>query len=298
MLQYVFGTCLSQSPTPSSTPLSSCPVDSLVALPSRSGPCTGNVLVCTRSLAQVTSIESQQVRETASERARWQCGTPARLPSILQPVSGCADGFMLCGADGMYTPWQPVAAGTACIGDKIVLATSPICARCVRSTVTVTTTETSTSSSSTSPAATVQLPMSPDGFCGAPGLKYSCGAGLCCSAYGFCGTGDLYCGAGCQSAYGSCGSSQLEGANAGTAASVAAVDTNASSSTSTPPAFGMAATLGVGGAVAVTALVLLVSIVILRGRRSKRTRSRTVFTAQPAGSLAQDLEAPPSMMPS
>ena len=43
------------------------------------------------------------------------------------------------------------------------------------------------------------------------GNGVSCDAGLCCSKYNYCGTGDAWCGAGCQSAFGHCnggGSSQ------------------------------------------------------------------------------------------
>lgn len=39
--------------------------------------------------------------------------------------------------------------------------------------------------------------------CG-PGIG-SCGAGICCSQYNWCGTTAEHCGAGCQSQYGTCG---------------------------------------------------------------------------------------------
>jgi hypothetical protein len=44
---------------------------------------------------------------------------------------------------------------------------------------------------------------SPDGSCGGSS-GYVCPNGECCSAYGFCGSSDAYCGTGCQSAYGDC----------------------------------------------------------------------------------------------
>ena len=41
------------------------------------------------------------------------------------------------------------------------------------------------------------LPVSTNGSCGV-GLQYACAPGFCCSKWGFCGTSDVYCGAGCQ----------------------------------------------------------------------------------------------------
>jgi len=38
--------------------------------------------------------------------------------------------------------------------------------------------------------------------CG-PGIG-SCGAGICCSQYNWCGVTDQHCGAGCQPQYGTC----------------------------------------------------------------------------------------------
>ncbi|THF94914.1 hypothetical protein TEA_020887 [Camellia sinensis var. sinensis] len=43
------------------------------------------------------------------------------------------------------------------------------------------------------------------------GQNCGCAAGLCCSQFGYCGTGDAYCGAGCQS--GPCTSSGSNGAS-------------------------------------------------------------------------------------
>ncbi|KAF2157447.1 carbohydrate-binding module family 18 protein [Myriangium duriaei CBS 260.36] len=64
---------------------------------------------------------------------------------------------------------------------------------------------------------------SPDGSCGHYNGFTCVGAfsGTCCSAYGFCGTGDLYCGAGCQPGYGSCG-----GSDSGTSTTSVFVSTN------------------------------------------------------------------------
>jgi hypothetical protein len=55
---------------------------------------------------------------------------------------------------------------------------------------------------------TVQTPpgptnLSPDNSCGGA-TGYVCGTGLCCSEYGWCGSGDTYCAAGCQNAFGVC----------------------------------------------------------------------------------------------
>ena len=231
----------------------------------------------------------------------------------LQPVSGCADGFIQCGAGGLYTAWQPVAAGTACVGNQIVSASSAECARCVPSTVTGVPQPSASPSlappaspapslpppataTATASRAAVQLPVSPDGSCGAPNGQYSCGAGMCCSAYGYCGTGSAYCGTGCQSAYGGpCASSQAGGANADSvgvaAAGGASVALSDSSPASTPSVFGTPAVAAVSAGVAVVALVVLAAVVILRGRRnSKRGRPRL---APPTARLADDSEVPP-----
>ncbi|KAF2135480.1 carbohydrate-binding module family 18 protein [Aplosporella prunicola CBS 121167] len=47
---------------------------------------------------------------------------------------------------------------------------------------------------------------SPNGNCGAAS-GFTCkgsSAGNCCSSYNYCGSSDLYCGAGCQPLYGDC----------------------------------------------------------------------------------------------
>ncbi|KAI0129618.1 hypothetical protein BJ170DRAFT_282431 [Xylariales sp. AK1849] len=44
---------------------------------------------------------------------------------------------------------------------------------------------------------------SPDGTCGGSN-GYSCINNACCSQYGWCDTGDAYCGTGCQAAFGRC----------------------------------------------------------------------------------------------
>ncbi|KAI9010521.1 hypothetical protein DFJ74DRAFT_735360 [Hyaloraphidium curvatum] len=46
-------------------------------------------------------------------------------------------------------------------------------------------------------------PISADGRCGS-GVNTSCTPGLCCSQYGYCGFGDLWCAVGCQDGYGIC----------------------------------------------------------------------------------------------
>lgn len=64
------------------------------------------------------------------------------------------------------------------------------------------------------------LPVSTDDTCG-KSVNKMCPNSSCCSQYGWCGVGDVYCGTGCQSGYGNCGSSVK-----------AASTTKASSSTS------------------------------------------------------------------
>jgi len=56
--------------------------------------------------------------------------------------------------------------------------------------------------------ATSARAVSPDSSCGGS-AGYTClgsSFGNCCSAYGWCGSTDAYCGTGCQSAFGTCGS--------------------------------------------------------------------------------------------
>ncbi|KAI1454700.1 carbohydrate-binding module family 18 protein [Annulohypoxylon moriforme] len=65
-----------------------------------------------------------------------------------------------------------------------------------------TSTTKSTTSSSTSSSSS-SLPTSPNGLCGT-GQGFTCGSGMCCSQYGYCGTGSAYCGTGCQQGYGTC----------------------------------------------------------------------------------------------
>lgn len=43
-------------------------------------------------------------------------------------------------------------------------------------------------------------------LCGPQNANVICAPGLCCSSYGNCGVGDLYCSSGCQSKFGQCGS--------------------------------------------------------------------------------------------
>lgn len=62
---------------------------------------------------------------------------------------------------------------------------------------------TPTSSATRTPSQTATttqtwLPVSTDGSCGAPNFQFRCRSGDCCSRWGFCGTGEPYCGAGCQ----------------------------------------------------------------------------------------------------
>ncbi|OUM60628.1 carbohydrate-binding module family 18 protein, partial [Piromyces sp. E2] len=51
-----------------------------------------------------------------------------------------------------------------------------------------------------------EYPISKDDRCG-PKSKTRCGAGKCCSKYGYCGTTNEYCGTGCQSEFGACNNS-------------------------------------------------------------------------------------------
>ncbi|KAJ3255702.1 hypothetical protein HK103_006069, partial [Boothiomyces macroporosus] len=48
--------------------------------------------------------------------------------------------------------------------------------------------------------------VSTNGFCG-PTYNTICPDSKCCAAFGLCGTGDQYCGAGCQSGFGNCAGS-------------------------------------------------------------------------------------------
>ncbi|ORX76333.1 hypothetical protein BCR32DRAFT_183369, partial [Anaeromyces robustus] len=48
--------------------------------------------------------------------------------------------------------------------------------------------------------------ISTDTSCGPDNGNTDCPAGQCCSKYGWCGTGDKYCGIGCQEKYGICNS--------------------------------------------------------------------------------------------
>jgi hypothetical protein len=62
-------------------------------------------------------------------------------------------------------------------------------------------------------AASTSLVKRDDGACGvhSDGVNYgSCANGMCCSTWGYCGTTDEYCGAGCQPAFGSCGAPDIE----------------------------------------------------------------------------------------
>lgn len=60
-------------------------------------------------------------------------------------------------------------------------------------------------SASASPTA-LALTISNDGTCSSGLTCAGSPYGQCCSQHGFCGTGDAYCGGGCQAEFGSCGS--------------------------------------------------------------------------------------------
>ncbi|KAF3006434.1 hypothetical protein E8E13_001912 [Curvularia kusanoi] len=61
-------------------------------------------------------------------------------------------------------------------------------------------------SSSSPPSPTSTVKVSPDGTCGGSNGYVCPGSGLgdCCSPYGYCGSIDSYCGAGCQVPFGTC----------------------------------------------------------------------------------------------
>ncbi|OAA66540.1 Chitin-binding, type 1 [Niveomyces insectorum RCEF 264] len=62
----------------------------------------------------------------------------------------------------------------------------------------------SSSSSSSAPAPGPSLTVSVDGTCGNGVTCANSTAGQCCSAHGYCGNTDSYCGAGCNAAFGLC----------------------------------------------------------------------------------------------
>jgi beta-glucanase (GH16 family) len=91
---------------------------------------------------------------------------------------------------------------------------------------------TTTTAASTSTAILplmTNLPISPNGHCGANVSTICAGSlfGNCCSAYGYCGNTTEYCGLGCQTAYGTCGT----GGPAGNVSTTGIVTTISSSVT-------------------------------------------------------------------
>ncbi|KAK8256711.1 hypothetical protein IWZ00DRAFT_419267, partial [Phyllosticta capitalensis] len=65
----------------------------------------------------------------------------------------------------------------------------------------------SSMSQSAAPSSSAPGTTYPDGACGAAAGGQTCfsaPSGSCCSQYNFCGTGEAFCGVGCQSPYGDC----------------------------------------------------------------------------------------------
>jgi len=103
-------------------------------------------------------------------------------------------GFTNAFLQGLGNP--PVQAPTQSPAQKEVPAVSP------------TTKKAPAASSSSSPPptpspATTPIPIAVTGVCG-PTTQTACPYKLCCSIYGYCGTGPAFCGAGCQASFGAC----------------------------------------------------------------------------------------------
>jgi len=105
---------------------------------------------------------------------------------------------------GDYTSVGDVesAAATATVAET---TTTPAA---VMTSATPSTTESSAASSSTSTSTPTTLSLSLDATCGLTTSRTCLGStfGSCCSAHGWCGSSDAYCGDGCQSDFGGCGS--------------------------------------------------------------------------------------------
>ncbi|KAI9337719.1 hypothetical protein DFJ73DRAFT_798413 [Zopfochytrium polystomum] len=88
------------------------------------------------------------------------------------------------------------------------------------------------SSSTAAAASTTTLALTGDGACGGNGRR--CYPGYCCSQYGYCGTTDEFCGAGCQAGFGECGGSAASSsADASTTTSATSTSSQQSSTSMT-----------------------------------------------------------------
>lgn len=63
---------------------------------------------------------------------------------------------------------------------------------------------------------------------------YGCASGFCCSQYGYCGTDDSYCGAGCQSQFGTCNNGNSTGGAAASGTGAASTSSPAAASSAAP----------------------------------------------------------------
>ena len=123
----------------------------------------------------------------------WDMSQLYSNPGFLDAVASDLGAPAPTGGNGSGT-----STGTA--KSTSTVKTSSISSTPIASTLKTVTTK--TTSSSAAPSSST-YPPAPDGGCGAA-YNVSCGAGFCCSMYGYCGTSDAYCGKGCQNAFGIC----------------------------------------------------------------------------------------------
>ncbi|KAI4661115.1 uncharacterized protein J4E79_004925 [Alternaria viburni] len=158
--------------------------------------------------------------------------------------AGCQAGFGKCGAQAVSSAASSVAASTSSAPSSSADVSASKDA--VSSTASSTTVDASSSASQVSSAAsatpTTSGEKSRDGSCG--GTKgYTC-VGFstlegvkseCCSAWGYCGTSEDHCGAGCNPVYGNCPSTSSSSASSSVAVSSASEKSDSASSTAAIP---------------------------------------------------------------
>ncbi|KAI4608974.1 hypothetical protein J4E80_008719 [Alternaria sp. BMP 0032] len=158
--------------------------------------------------------------------------------------AGCQAGFGKCGAQAVSSAASSVAASTSSAPSSSADVSASKDA--VSSTASSTTVDASSSASQVSSAAsatpTTSGEKSRDGSCG--GTKgYTC-VGFstlegvkseCCSAWGYCGTSEDHCGAGCNPVYGNCPSTSSSSASSSVAVSSASEKFDSASSSAAIP---------------------------------------------------------------